>query len=186
MRLQVFVENNTKQISFDTRQSRRRDMILRNATIFWRFKNIIKNNNDDISDASGTKLDILPEGYYSFEDLQKKFKGNNITLDLNSYDNTCSIAATAKNIKLGNLEAMLGYAKDHTFTQNVKSDGVSLVDVHHNLRFVKLLADIVEKVMLVLKEKKDKYLLHLQWRASKDCLEPEQSILTWILEFPLI
>ena len=66
-------------------------MIVRNATIFWRFKNIKKNFNDEITNDSGKKLDILAERYYSFEDFQKKFKKNNITLDLNSYDNTCSI-----------------------------------------------------------------------------------------------
>ena len=85
MRLQVFVQNNERQISFDNRQGGRRDMILRNATIFWKMKNIKKNDNDTITNDSGTKLDILAEGYYSFEDLQKKFKSNNITLGLNSY-----------------------------------------------------------------------------------------------------
>ena len=104
MRLQVFVQNNGKQISFDNRQGGRRDMILRNATIFWRLKNIKKNYNDTITDDTGVrKLDILPEGYYSFEDLQKKFKSNNITMDLNSYDNTCSITSTGNSVKLGNL-----------------------------------------------------------------------------------
>ena len=115
MRLQVFVQNNKKQISFDARQGERRDMTLRNATIFWKVKNIKKNDNDTITNDSGTKLDILAKGYYSFEDLQKKFKSNNITMDLNSYDNTCSITSTANSVKLGNHGAML--AKDHTFTQ---------------------------------------------------------------------
>ena len=68
-----------------------------------------------------------------------------ITMELNSYDNNCSITSTGNSVKLGNLGVMLGFAKDHTLTQNVKSDGTSPVDVHHNLRFVKLSADIVDK-----------------------------------------
>ena len=80
MRLQVFVQNNNKQISFDTRQSGRRDMIFRNATSFWRFKNIKKNFNDTVTDTSGTKLDILEEGYYTLDNLQTKLKTNNLTL----------------------------------------------------------------------------------------------------------
>ena len=48
-------------------------------------------------------------------------------------------------MKLGNLGEMLGFAKDHTFTLNVKTDGTSPVDVHHNLRFVKLGVDIVDR-----------------------------------------
>ena len=144
MRLQVFVENNSKQISFDTGQSGRRDMIIRNATIFWRFKNIKKNFNGIIADASGTKLDLISEGYHSFLDLQEIFKVNNITLAPNFHDNTCSITPT-KTIKLGNLGVMLGFAKDATLTRGVKADRISPVDVHLNLRFVKLSADIVDK-----------------------------------------
>ena len=52
MRLQVFVENNGKKFSFDTRQSGRREMILRNATVFWGFKNIMKNDNNTISEPN--------------------------------------------------------------------------------------------------------------------------------------
>lgn len=41
---------------------------------------------------------------------------------------------------------MLGFAKDATSTRGVKADGTFPVDVHHhNLRFVKLSADIVDK-----------------------------------------
>ena len=108
-------------------------------------QNIKKNYNDTITNDLGTKLDILPEGYYSFEDLQKEFKSKNITLELNSYNNTCSITSTGNSVKLGALGLMLGFVKDHTFTQNVKSNEVSPVDVHHNLRLVKLSADVVDK-----------------------------------------
>ena len=145
MRLQVFVENNRKTINFDVRQSGKFDMYLRNATIFWRFTNVKKSDNDTISDSSGTKLDILPEGYYTLDDLQTKLKTNNITLTKNNYDSTVSITPTVKNIKLGNLGVMLGFAKDFTFTTNNKSDGTKPADIHHGLRFVKLSADIVDK-----------------------------------------
>ena len=145
MRLQVFVQNNKKTINFDVRQSGKFNMYLRNATIFWRFKNVMKNDNDTISDSSGTKLDILAEGYYTLDDLETKLKTNNITLTRNTCDNTCSITPTAKNIKQGNLGVMLGFAKGHTFTKDVQSDRTNPVDVHHELRFVKLSADIVDK-----------------------------------------
>ena len=72
MRLQVFVQNNSEQVTFDTRQSDRREIILRNATIFWRFNNILKNHNDDIEDTLGTKIDIISEGYHSFQDFSNR------------------------------------------------------------------------------------------------------------------
>ena len=144
MRLQVFVQNNSKQISFDTRQSARREIILRNATIFWRFKNIKKNYNDKILDSLGAPVDVISEGYHSFQNLQEIFKVNNITLAPNFHDNTCSITPQ-KTVKLDNLGVMLGFAKDATLTRGVKTDGTNPVNVHHNLRFVKLSADIVDK-----------------------------------------
>ena len=180
MRLQVFKQNNSKQISFDTRQSGRRDIILRNATIFWRFKNIKKNNNDTITDALETRIDIISEGYHSFQDLQEIFKANNITMSSNFQDNTCSITPTVKNIKLGNLGMMLGFAEDHTFTKDVQSDGTNPVDVHHGLRYVKL------RVMLVLRGREVKCLPHFLWKPHKDYFQAEQYILTWISECPLL
>ena len=145
MRLQVYVQNNKKTIAFDNRQSGKFDMYLRKATIFWRFKNIKKNNNDIITDSLGTRIDIISEGYHSFQDLQEIFKANNITMAPNYHDNTCSITPTAKNIELGNLGVMLGFDKDKTFTKDVQSDGTNPVDVHHGLRYVKLSSDIVDK-----------------------------------------
>ena len=145
MSLQAYIQNNHKKISFDNQQKGKFNMILRNATIFWNFTNIKKGNNDDITDTSGTKLDILTKGYYTLDDLETKFNTNNITLTRNNFDNTCSITPTVKDIKLGNLGVMLGFAKDYTFTKDTKFDGTKAVDVHHRLRYVKLSADIVDK-----------------------------------------
>ena len=156
-------------------------MILRNATVFWRFKNIKKNFNDEITDPLGTKLDIISEGCCSFQHLQEV---NYITLAPNFHNNTCSITPL-KTIKLGNLGVMLGFAKDATLTRGVKADGIKPVDVHHNLRFVKLSADIVDKSNVFSKEREVKYLPHFQWKANRDYSAPEQSILIWTLEFPL-
>ena len=145
MRFQVYVENNKKIVNFDERQLQRHDMYLRNATIFWRMKNIKKGYNDDILDTSDTKVDTISEGYYTLDDLQTKLKTNNITLDKNFYDNSVSLTATTKDIKLGKLGVLLGFAKDHILRQNKKSDGTKPVEVNHGLRFVKLSADIVDK-----------------------------------------
>ena len=49
---------------------------------------------------------------------------------------------------------MLGFARDATLTRGVKADGTSPVDVHHNLRFVKLSADVVDKINVCFEEKR--------------------------------
>ena len=146
MRFQVYIEDNKKVVNFDERQIQRFNMILRNATIFWKFKNIVKGENDEIRDNANAKVDTISEGYHSFQDLQAIFKANNITLTPNYFDNTCSATATTKNIKLGNLGVMLGLGdKNQVLSTNVKFNGTNPVDVHHGLRYVKLSADIVDK-----------------------------------------
>ena len=148
MRFQVYVEDNKKIVNFDERQSGKYDMYLRNATIFWKFKNIVKGKNDEIRDNSNAKVDTLSEGYHSFQDLQAIFKANSITLTPNYFDNTCSATATTKNIKLGNLGVMLGLGdKNLVLKTNIKKTGTKPVDVHHGLRYVKLSADIVDRTL---------------------------------------
>ena len=146
MRFQVYITDNKKIVNFDERQIQRYDMYLRNATIFWKFKNIVKGENDEIRDSSNAKVDTISEGYHSFQDLQSIFKANRITLVPNYHDNTCSATATVKNIKLGNLGVMLGLGdKNLVLSTGVKKVGTKPVDVHHGLRYVKLSADIVDK-----------------------------------------
>ena len=149
MRFQVFIEKNNKIVNFDERQSGKYDMILRNATIFWRFQNIIENYNDQIRDNSNAKVDTISPGYHSFQDLQTIFKANKITLTPNYFNNTCNATATTKNIKLGNLNTMLGLGDKNTVLKtNIKLTGKNPVDVHHGLRFAKLSADIVDKSLV--------------------------------------
>ena len=148
MRFQVYITDNHKIVNFDERQSGRYDMYLRNATIFWKFKNIVEGENDEIRDNANAKVDTLSEGYHSFQDLQAIFKANSITLTPNYFDNTCNLTATTKNIKLGKLGVMLGLDdKNVVLKTNIKKTGTKPVDVHHGLRFVKLSADIVDKTL---------------------------------------
>ena len=155
MRFQVYITDNSKTVNFTERQSGRYDMYLRNATIFWKFKNIVKGENDEIRDNSNAKDDTLSEGYHSFQDLQAIFKANSITLTPNYFDNTCSATATTKNIKLGNLGVMLGLGdKNQVLRTNVKFTGTKPVDVHHGLRYVNLSADIVDKSLVNFEGKK--------------------------------
>ena len=146
MRFQVYIEDNKKIVNFDERQSGKYDMYLRNATIFWKFKNIVKDENDEIRDNTNAKVDTISEGYHSFQDLQAILKANNITMTPNYFDNTCNLTATTKNIKLGNLGVMLGLDdKNVVLKTNIKKTATKPVDVHHGLRYVKLFADIVDK-----------------------------------------
>ena len=180
MRFQVFVEDNKKIVNFEERQSGRYDMYLRNATIFWKFKNIIKGKNDEIRDSANAKVDTISEGYHSFQDLQAILKANKITLVPNYFDNTCSATATTKNIKLGNLGVMLGLGdKSQVLKTNIKTTGTKPVDVHHGLRYVKLSADIVDKSYVNFEGQKVMYLQHYRLTLPKDFFLRGQCIPTW-------
>ena len=100
--------------------------------------------------------------------IWKQSSLNNITLTKNTYDHTCSLTPIAKNVKLGNLGEMLGFAKDNVFTKDVQLDGTNPVDVHHGLRYVKLSTDIVDKSNVSFEGKRAMYLPHCRWRLLKD------------------
>ena len=146
MRFQVYITDNQKVVNFDERQSGKYDMYLRNATIFWKFNNIVKDKNDQIRDSTNAKVDTISPGYHSFQDLQAILKANKITMTPNYFDNTANFTATQKNIKLGELGVMLGLDdKNVVLKTNIKKTATKPVDVHHGLRYVKLSADIVDK-----------------------------------------
>ena len=155
MRFQVYITDNNKVVNFEERQSGKYDMYLRNATIFWRFKNIITDKNDQIRDKLNAKVDTISEGYHSFQDLQAILKTNKITMTPNYFDNTANFTATVKDIKLGELGVMLGLDdKNVVLKTNTKKTGTKPVDVHHGLRYVKLSADIVDKSLVNFEGKK--------------------------------
>ena len=99
-------------------QSDIRELILRNATIYWRFGNIIWDANDSVDEADlqGNHVLKLSDGYWTFNDIQKKFKDKGIKHIGNYHNGTCSVKPTGKNMKMGKLGVMMGFAEDKLFT----------------------------------------------------------------------
>ena len=98
-------------------QSNKTELILRTTTIYWRFKNIIRDVNDSVdnADIQGQHVLKLSDGYWTFNDIQREFKDEGIKLIGNYHNGTCSREPTGKNMKLGKLNVMLGFAEDKIF-----------------------------------------------------------------------
>ena len=126
-------------------QSNKEELILRNATIYWRFKNIIQVVNDSVDDADlqGNHVLKLSDGCWTFNDIQREFRDKGIKLIGNYHNGTCSLKPTGKNVKMGKLGVMLGLAEDKLFTKDVWHYSGE-VNINHGLKYVKIMVDITE------------------------------------------
>ena len=126
-------------------QSNKTELILRTATIYWRFKNIIQDVNDSVNDADleGSLVLKLYDWYWTFNDIQREFKDKGIKLICNYHNGTCSVKPTGKNMRMGKLGVMLGFAEDKLFTKdNWHYSGE--VNINPGLKYVKIMVDITE------------------------------------------
>ena len=63
------------------------------VTVFWNFKNItstIGNNIFTVSNSSPPDKTIN-DGYYDFEQVKNRLENDKLELQMNAYDNTCTI-----------------------------------------------------------------------------------------------
>ena len=100
---------------------------VKNVAVYWNHRNVIKNLNDVVT----TSKDIIfDEGYWTFHMLAEKRAENDVKLERNRYDNTCSVFSKNDNLNLKSLGLMLG------FNANSWTKSPSNVDVNLGLRYV--------------------------------------------------
>ena len=145
MKLWALIGNET-EITMDESQQGKRELVVKTATIYWRFKNIIQDVNDRVENAD-TQGDIvlkLSDGYWTINDIQREFKDKGIKLIGNCHNGTCSVKPTGKNMKMGKLGVMLGFAEDQLFVKDVWHYSGE-VSINQGLKYVKVIVDIAEK-----------------------------------------
>ena len=144
MKLFAFIGGET-DIPMAESQSNKRELILKTATIYWRFKNIIQdvNNSVENADIQGQHVLKFSDGYWTFNDIQKEFKDKEIKLIGNYHNGTCSLKPTRKNRKLRKLGVMLGFAEDILFTKDIWHYSGE-VSINHGLKYVIIMVDIME------------------------------------------
>ena len=75
MKLWALIGNET-EITMDESHQGNKELIVKTATIYWRFKNIIQDVNDSVenADSPGTHVLKFSDGYWTFNDIQREFK----------------------------------------------------------------------------------------------------------------
>ena len=58
-------------------------MEMRNAAVYWNFRNITKNFNDTVTLTSTPKDDTFGEGYWTFHMMAERLADNDVKLDRN-------------------------------------------------------------------------------------------------------
>ncbi len=86
-------------------------MTSNSGTLFWHYKNVQQNVNDTITHG-GSNI-IFGEGYWTFDMIQDRLRGNNLVLKFNAHDNTCKIYSD-KNLNLKNFGLVLGFPLSYT------------------------------------------------------------------------
>ena len=106
-------------------------MEVRNAAVYWNFKNITKSVNDTIKITATLKNVTFEDGYWTFHMMAEKLAESDVKLVRNRYDNTCEIFPKDTDEGLG---PMLGFSENATVRSNTWTNSFSNIDVNLGLR----------------------------------------------------
>ena len=147
--ISVFIEGTTKKktfrfkkpiITYGTR------LAAKEVTVFWNFKNItsaIGNNTYSIKN-SGNKT--INDGYYDFQALKTRLQEDKLELQMNTYDNTCTVEnKNSTEVDLKKLGKLLGFPEDHKVGGNATVLSTNPVDVNHGLRYLTVTCDLTDQ-----------------------------------------
>ena len=117
------------------------------VTVFWNFKNITSTigNNTFVIKNTPEDIETINDGYYDFQTLKERLKLNKLELQMNTYNNTCTIenknAATVDLKKFGKL---LGFPDNHEVTAGTSAASPKPVDVNHGLKYLTVTCDLID------------------------------------------
>ena len=107
------------------------------VTVFWKFKNItdaIDNRKFIINNNEKT----FEEGYWDFEQIKERLKGEKLELSMNVHNNTCNIInKTGTVVNLKKFGMLLGFPENHLLKNTTNTiTSPNPVDVNHALRYL--------------------------------------------------
>ena len=109
-------------------------MRVRNISVFWKLKNVLKNTNDTVSVGSSTVS--FEEEYWTFGMIGEKFGENGVQLERNKHDNSCKIFSKSGNVNLKNFAPLLSFPANAVVRANAWKKSPPNVDVNLGLRYV--------------------------------------------------
>ena len=118
------------------------------VTVFWNFKNItstIGNNVFTVSNSSPPEKTIN-DGYYDFEQVKSRLENDKLELQMNAYDNTCTIDnKNNTTVNLKKLGPLLGFAENHQLAAKTNEVSSNPVDMNHGLRWLTVTCDLIDQ-----------------------------------------
>ena len=122
------------------------------VTVFWNFKNITSTigNNTFVrkkSENGGTdETKTINDGYYDFQALKTRLEGEKLDLQMNTYDNTCTIEnKNAVMVDLKKFGKLLGFPENHEVTAGTSAASPKSVDVNHGLRYLTVTCNLIDQ-----------------------------------------
>ena len=143
-KITVFIENNKKDLYLDVSVNKldKSIMMLNNAAIYWKYKNVIANDNDYV--MFGAKKISFEEGYWTFNTMKEKLEKENVKLEANKHNDTCKIQSNGANLNLKNFAPLLGFPVNKILSNGSWVTSPKVVDVNRGLRFVNINCSIVD------------------------------------------
>ena len=118
------------------------------VTVFWNFKNITSTigNNAFVIKSKSEVTKTINDGYYDFQALKERLKLNKLELQMNTYNNTCSIEnKNAVKVDPKKLGVLLGFHENHELAASTSEGSPDPVDVNHGLKYLTVTCDLIDQ-----------------------------------------
>ena len=84
------------------------------VTVFWNFKNITSAIGNNTFGIKGSADKTINDGYYDFQALKTRLEEDKLELQINTYDNTCTVEnKNTHEVDLKKLGLLLGFPENH-------------------------------------------------------------------------
>ena len=137
-KLSLFLENGKNEIYLDgfVRTKINSKMKIRNASVYWNFKNITEGlYNNNVIAAAPNRV-VFEEGYWDFRMIAEKLAENGIEVERIKHNNKCTLLSKNSDLVLNKFGILLGFPNHQIVKKNVKITSPSTVDVNLGLRYV--------------------------------------------------
>ena len=117
------------------------------VTVFWNFKNITSTigNNTFVIKNKSEVTETINDAYYDFQALKERLKLNKLELQMNTYNNTCTIEnKNAVKVDLKKLGVLLGFHENHELAASKSERSPDPVDVNHGLKYLTVTCDLID------------------------------------------
>ena len=146
--ISVFIEGSGKKFKFEkpiiTYGTR---LAAKEVTVFWNFKNITSTigNNTYVIKSNPESTETINDGYYDFQMLKERLKLDKLELQMNTYNNTCTIEnKNTVSVDLKKFGKLLGFPVNHHVAAGTSVASPKPVDVNHGLKYLTVTCDLID------------------------------------------